>query len=184
MFPDTTIAPNGYLIVWADKDEEQEGLHADLKLSASGESILLSDNDLNIIDYVDFPEQKPDTTTGRYENGTGDFIEMLPTFGYENSNIVYVVDETTSLNSSVCLKQNYPNPFSNTTTIEFTLPENSDVELRIFNSIGVLVNTLVSGELAQGRHIYEWNASDYGAGVYFYSLTVNGLSEVKKMLRQ
>jgi len=184
MFPDTTIAPNGYLIVWADKDEEQEGLHADLKLSASGESIILSDNDLNIIDYVDFPEQKPDTTTGRYENGTGDFIEMLPTFGYENSNIVYIIDESISLNSEVSLKQNYPNPFSNTTTIEFTLPENSDVELRIFNTLGVLVNTMVSGELAQGRHIYEWDASDQGGGVYFYSLTVNGVSEVKKMLRQ
>jgi len=83
-FPDTSIASGGYLIVWADKDEEQQGLHACFKLSASGETILLSDSELNIRDEISYEQQYPDTTTGRFPNGTGDFILMLPTFAMEN----------------------------------------------------------------------------------------------------
>ncbi len=83
-FPDTSIASGGYLIVWADKDEEQQGLHANFKLSASGETILLSDSESNIRNEISYEQQFPDTTTGRYPNGTGDFILMLPTFGMEN----------------------------------------------------------------------------------------------------
>jgi len=48
MFPDTTIFAGDYLVGWADKDEDQEGLHADIKLSASGETIVLSDNNLTL----------------------------------------------------------------------------------------------------------------------------------------
>jgi hypothetical protein len=81
-FPDTTIAPEGYLVVWADNDEEQEGLHANFKLSSSGETILLSDAGLNILDEVSFGQQYADTTTGRFPNGTGEFVLMNPTFRY------------------------------------------------------------------------------------------------------
>ncbi|MBI9039212.1 MAG: CotH kinase family protein [Bacteroidales bacterium] len=83
-FPDTSISSGGYLIVWADKDEEQEGLHASFKLSASGETILLSDSELNVRDEISYEQQYPDTTTGRFPNGTGDFVIMLPTFAMEN----------------------------------------------------------------------------------------------------
>ena len=83
-FPDTSITSGGYLIVWADKDEEQEGLHASFKLSASGETILLSDSESNIRDEISYEQQYPDTTTGRFPNGTGDFVLMLPTFAMEN----------------------------------------------------------------------------------------------------
>ena len=51
-FPDTSIAPGEYLIVWADEDGNQEGLHANFKLSADGEVILLSDASLNLIDEI------------------------------------------------------------------------------------------------------------------------------------
>ena len=83
-FPDTTIASGAYLVVWADNDEDQEGLHSNFKLSASGESIILCDPSLDIIDEVVFGEQKIDTTTGRFPNGTGDFMELSPTFGAYN----------------------------------------------------------------------------------------------------
>jgi len=84
IFPDTSIAAGGYLIVWADKDEDQEGLHADLKLSKSGETILLSDASLSIVDEISFGEQITDTTYARFPNGTGEFTFMSPTFGFEN----------------------------------------------------------------------------------------------------
>ena len=84
IFPDTSIAAGGYLIVWADKDEDQEGLHANFKLSKSGETILLSDTALAAIDMISFDQQLTDTTYARYPNGTGEFMFLLPTFGYEN----------------------------------------------------------------------------------------------------
>ena len=86
-FPDTTIQAGGYIVVWCDEDSSQAGLHANFKLSATlGEEILLSDPSLDIIDDVVFGPQKADTTTGRFPNGAGPFIEMRPTFGAENVN--------------------------------------------------------------------------------------------------
>ena len=68
-FPDTSIAPYGFLLIWADEDEEQEGLHASFKLSASGEDIVLSQPDLTVVDAVTFGEQETDVSYGRYPDG-------------------------------------------------------------------------------------------------------------------
>lgn len=97
-FPDTTIMAGEYLIIWADDDGDQEGLHANFKLSASGEAIVLSDNNMNLLDEVSYLQQKPDTTTGRFENGIGDFIEMLPTFGEENTNLLTAIQDNFASN--------------------------------------------------------------------------------------
>ncbi|MEZ5357743.1 MAG: lamin tail domain-containing protein [Candidatus Zixiibacteriota bacterium] len=83
-FPDTTIGPGEYLIVWADEDLTQEGLHADFKLSASGEAVVFSSPTLAVEDQVEFGIQTTDMTTGRCPNGSGSFIEMNPTFGAAN----------------------------------------------------------------------------------------------------
>ncbi|MDA3837713.1 MAG: CotH kinase family protein [Candidatus Delongbacteria bacterium] len=83
-FPDTTITANGYLIIWADEDELQNGLHANFKLSASGESVLLVDSEQKTIDEILFGEQTVGYTTGRYANGIGSFIEMPPSFNAVN----------------------------------------------------------------------------------------------------
>jgi hypothetical protein len=83
-FPAVSIAANGYLIIWADNDEEQEGLHANFKLSASGETIVLASPDETIIDQVIFEEQTEDVSMGRNPNGTGEFIAMSPTFSTAN----------------------------------------------------------------------------------------------------
>ena len=84
VFPDVSIPANGYLIVWADNDEEQDGLHANFKLSASGETILLSSPDMTVMDEIIFEEQTPDLSMARFPNGTGEFTQMPPTFLAEN----------------------------------------------------------------------------------------------------
>ncbi len=83
-FPNVSVPAGGYLIVWADNDEDQDGLHANFKLSASGESILLADPDQTVIDEVTFDEQTTDISMGRNPNGTGDFTAMSPTFSAAN----------------------------------------------------------------------------------------------------
>ena len=183
-FPDTTIVAGGYLIVWADKDEDQEGLHANFKLSASGETLVLSDNNLGLIDEVSFLQQSPDTTTGRFENGTGDFITMMPTFGAENTDLL------TGLNDNIIdalnfeLKQNYPNPFNENTKIDFTLEEGGLATLRVFNTLGKNISTVVSSNLPAGSHSYEWSSVNNPGGLYFYSLSFEGMTVVKKMIVQ
>lgn len=80
----TSIGSGSYLIVWADEDEDQEGLHASFKLSASAESIFLTDASSAIVDEVSYTDQNTDISYGRMPNGTGDFETMDPTFGTEN----------------------------------------------------------------------------------------------------
>ena len=125
-FPDTTIAAGDYLIVWADNDEEQEGLHANFKLSSSGETILLSGAGLDMIDEVTFSQQIADTTTGRYPNGTGDFVFMPPTFAAENSLTITGIDE--NINNNLNIKV-YPNPTNSYVNIELDFSEPMDFEL-------------------------------------------------------
>lgn len=184
-FPDTTIIAGGYLIIWTDKDEEQEGLHAGFKLSTSGESIVLSDNFLNLLDQIDFSQQKADTTTGRFENGTGDFIEMLPTFGTENTNtLTGIEEEMLSESSASTLQQNRPNPFRTTTTIDFSILKSENVVLNIMNSQGIVIKTLVSKYLSAGNYSYSWSANGLPKGLYFYSLSVGDQINLKKMMIQ
>ncbi|MDA3812760.1 MAG: T9SS type A sorting domain-containing protein [Candidatus Cloacimonetes bacterium] len=82
----------------------------------------------------------------------------------------------------------YPNPFNPETTISFSIPEDSNVELTIFNIRGQMVKTLVNSNLDKGNHSIIWNGDNesiepVSSGVYFYKLIVNGKSEsVKKCL--
>ena len=86
IFPDYILGPNEYFIVWADDDEEEQGdfNHATFKLSAAGESLYLSDLDLNILDNCIFPEQQTDLAYARIPNGIGSFVIQEATFNYNN----------------------------------------------------------------------------------------------------
>jgi len=181
-FPDTTIAAGGYLIVWADNDEDQSGLHANFKLSASGETLVLSDNSLNLLDQVNFLAQKADTTTGRYENGTGDFIEMLPTFGAENTDLLIgIFDQWNTQVSDFTLDQNFPNPFTESTNIGFRLSTQAMVTLTVSNIHGKTIKTLLAETLPSGEHQYQWNANGMASGLYLCTMRVNNQVTVKKM---
>ena len=82
----TTIQPGGYLLIWADEDSADYGLHANFKLNADGEEIGLFDSDgATLIDSISFPEQTTDLSYGRYPDAgdTGRFF-AVPTPGAEN----------------------------------------------------------------------------------------------------
>lgn len=80
------------------------------------------------------------------------------------------------------LEQNYPNPFNPSTLINFTLPASGFVKLKVFNSIGKEVETLVNGNLSSGSYSVNFNASNLSGGVYFYKLETANFSETKKMI--
>jgi hypothetical protein len=83
---------------------------------------------------------------------------------------------------------NFPNPFNPSTTISFSIPEDSKVELYVCNIKGQRVKTLVNSNLYIGKHTFTWNGNDesgktLSSGIYFYKLNVNGKTEaVKKCL--
>ncbi len=161
VFPDITIEAHGYLIIWADEDVDQTGVHADFKLSKSGEAIILSDVSLNMLDQIEFGAQSTDTTYGRFPNGTGDFIQMLPTFNAENLNqLVGIQNIATQL---AC----YPNPFINDVYFVSDGSKNFSQAL-VYNSLGQMV---YSENLQEGTNRIELNNLE--KGVYFLRLQTN-----------
>lgn len=88
----------------------------------------------------------------------------------------------TTAREGFALYQNRPNPFRETTNIQFRLPESARATVRIYNATGRLMRTFV-GEYAQGMNTLEFRASDLGAaGVYYYELETPGFSERRKMI--
>jgi hypothetical protein len=79
------------------------------------------------------------------------------------------------------LAQNYPNPFNPSTTIKFSIPQSSDVTLKIFNTLGQEVSTLLDQNMEAGSHTINFDASELNSGIYFYKLDAGSYSEVKKM---
>jgi flagellar hook assembly protein FlgD len=80
------------------------------------------------------------------------------------------------------LKQNYPNPFNPSTTIEYTIPENSRVTLKIYDILGKEVATLVNKEQNTGTYIVVWNAQSVSSGIYFYRINAGNYTDTKRMI--
>ncbi|NIR48570.1 T9SS type A sorting domain-containing protein, partial [candidate division KSB1 bacterium] len=85
------------------------------------------------------------------------------------------------------LHQNYPNPFNPTTTISFVLPINKTVSLKIYNSLGQEVRTLIDNRAyPEGSHTVQWDATNnhgnrVSSGVYIYKLIFGNFAKSKTM---
>ena len=80
------------------------------------------------------------------------------------------------------LGQNEPNPFNPITTIDYSVPQNSHVELVVFNTLGNEVARLVDGYISAGQHRAMFDGSALSSGVYFYRLTAGNSAEMRKMV--
>jgi hypothetical protein len=79
------------------------------------------------------------------------------------------------------LKQNYPNPFNPSTKIEFSIPENTYVTLKVYDAAGKQAAVLVDEFKIAGNHFVSYDASRLSSGVYFYRLETEKFSETKRM---
>lgn len=80
------------------------------------------------------------------------------------------------------LSQNYPNPFNPTTNINFTIPVNGNVSLKVFDVLGNEVVRFYDGFLKSGSYNAEFNGANLSSGIYFYTLTTRDFTATKKML--
>jgi hypothetical protein len=88
----TTIPAHGYLIVWCDKLESKDQLHASFKLDADGGSVLLTAADESWSDRLVYTAHQADQTVGRYPDGGSDiFVMNVPTIAQSNISTSYLV---------------------------------------------------------------------------------------------
>lgn len=127
-----------------------------------------------------YSETSAELYAGLFNDTTGGagVYKLAVTVGVEN--------DDSQIPSEYNLEQNYPNPFNPTTTIQFSIPEQSFVKLEVFNALGEKVSTLVEEELTAGSYKYEWNAESatggLTSGIYFYKLSTNNFEQAKKLV--
>lgn len=156
---------------------------------------------------IDPSDAEPDTSSAEAKAsfGLNDGFDMVVIhFGGEGVGMTMAMDEirlgtswedvsgelatgveltTGSIPSEFALAQNYPNPFNPSTTISFSIPQESMITLRVFDIIGREVALLVSGEkVAAGSYTYSFDASGLASGTYFYQLQTDKLVQTRKML--
>jgi hypothetical protein len=115
------------------------------------------------------------------------FGEINPTFytAWNFTTHQHVTGVTTTSNKPLVysLAQNYPNPFNPSTQIEFSLPKQSSVTLKVYNILGQEVATLLGNTtMTGGTHSVMFNARGLASGMYFYRLQAGSFTDVKKML--
>lgn len=79
------------------------------------------------------------------------------------------------------LEQNYPNPFNPSTKIKYSIPNNENVKLSIYNLLGEEIAILVDAQQAAGGYEVQFNAADLPSGIYIYRLQTNNFSSIKKL---
>ena len=89
--------------------------------------------------------------------------------------------------SEYSISQNYPNPFNPITTLQYDLPEESFVDVTIYDMLGNVVNNLVNANQSSGYKSIQWNATNnqgepVSVGVYLYKIQAGDFVDTKKMI--
>jgi Secretion system C-terminal sorting domain len=126
-----------------------------------------------------------DTLIAQYWNGT-EWVNTFRAFHIWSPVTSVETGDPASIPSAFSLEQNYPNPFNPSTTISFNLPVDANVTIKIFNSIGEELRTLVGKEFNAGLHKINFNAENLTSGIYIYSIRATSNNNIfhstKKMI--
>jgi hypothetical protein len=96
---------------------------------------------------------------------------------------ITAINETPStIPIDIELKQNYPNPFNPGTNIQYTLNDVQFVNLKVYDSLGKEVSTLVNEDKPAGIYEIEFNGSKLSSGVYYYRMQAGNFSDTKKFI--
>lgn len=170
---ETILAADEYLIVWADEDDDQDGLHANFKLSKSGETILLSNSDTLLIDQISYTDQITDRTMARKPNGTGEFVDSSPTFGINNESTTRTDDGPILRN----LLSVFPNPSSHRINLKLSDESEAIDNIKLVNALG----KVVIAEANNGKKRATLDVKHLAAGLYH--IVVNNKYTVKVVIQ-
>ncbi len=107
----------------------------------------------------------------------------LNQYAYTTTALLTSVESNkTSVPVNFGLAQNYPNPFNPTTTIQFELPQASQVKLEVFNLRGQRMATLINEPKSAGTYFVDFDGGNLASGLYFYTLSAGNIKVVNKML--
>ena len=118
------------------------------------------------------------------------FVFQVPGVNAVSINEIEIYGSTTTLDSNernkqpaeYILSQNYPNPFNPSTKINIAIPSMSDVILSVYNILGQKIATLINKRLFPGEYSLSFDGTNYGSGVYFYTLMAGSYTVTKKMV--
>jgi hypothetical protein len=122
-------------------------------------------------------------------NGLGWTIVFKNTNQRISGMVVWLNNETTDIKkfetvmpTTYALHQNFPNPFNPVTKIQFGLPNDGNVRLSIYNTIGQEIKVLINQQLSAGKYSVDFDASGLTNGIYFYRLQAGSFSQTKKLI--
>jgi N-acetyl-anhydromuramyl-L-alanine amidase AmpD len=145
------------------------------KVSESQRFVHTGNQKLGFDGYIWYEYYLPEISGYPTGWSSGAYLKIIPP-------PVEVKEKSNEIPSKFTLYQNYPNPFNPTTTIEFDIPERTNVKLVIYDILGREIETLIDKELEPGKYKLNFTATNLPSGVYFYTLKTPKSIQTKKML--
>lgn len=187
-------------ISWTES-VDPEGVNVAYKLQGSGKLSFMSDSSFKYNQQnnrmFSIKDLVASTDSTNVYNGQ---LQVLATDGYNivtSNSLIFTLDPSGIIPEESFISQNFPNPFNDSTTINFELPESGYVSIRIFNSRGQLIRELVKENQLKGYKSVSWDGKNssgdaVSSGVYFYQINApdlggkhskNRFIKAKKMLK-
>ncbi|HRK27861.1 MAG TPA: CotH kinase family protein [Chitinophagales bacterium] len=168
--PDTLIAPQGFMLIWADENGSQGPHHANFKLSAGGESIGIFTIEQQPVYTITYGQQQQNITQGLLPDGQGELqILPYPTPGY--SNMTPLTVQPDAAEPFFTLHPPYPNPFTHTINAPLLLTSQAAAQITLFNSAGSIVYAQPEQVYSAGSHLATVQVPEHlPSGLYFLQI--------------
>ena len=184
---------------WSASPSESDGLVSCYKIYRSRNSTLTEPipiTNLSSWNSIKYYEEFYTILVDSVAAGTTEYVDFVPlnntayyywlqavgdTGGASKMAVPGMVTTVESAPVEFSLSSAYPNPFNPTTTIDFAIPADTKVVMKIYNIAGQEVATLKDEMMSAGVHTVVWNAKDMPSGIYFYRLKAGVSMETKKM---
>ncbi len=147
------------------------------------ESLILSTDTANTWTFYNAPDNAriynlvfTDSLTGYAVGEEGVILK------YKYPIVNSAVSKENMIVSEYILEQNYPNPFNPATTINYSVPKESIITIKIFDLLGNEIEILIDEDHSAGRYSINWDASQLTSGIYYYQLEANDFKNTKKMI--
>lgn len=159
------------LLNWVDNSIEELGFIIERKANKTDSLFKVIDSvGVDITTYIDSTQKLDSSYVYRIRSYNQNYLSKYSEEFIVND-IPVSVNNTKFISNKFQLYQNYPNPFNPSTQIKFHLAKASKVELKVYNSIGILVKTIYNNDFMEsGQYIVKFDGKELSSGVYFYRL--------------